>query len=101
MGNAGQINYAAAKAGIIGMTKSAAKELGARNVTVNCVCPGFIETDMTASLTDEVRAQYAASIPLGRMGSPEDIAAAVAFLASPAASYITGQVLAVNGGIYC
>lgn len=101
MGNAGQINYAAAKAGIIGMTKSAAKELGARNITVNCVCPGFIETDMTAALTDELKAQYAAAIPLGRMGSPEDIAATVAFLASPGASYITGQVIAVNGGIYC
>jgi len=101
MGNAGQLNYAAAKAGILGITKSAAKELGARNITVNCVCPGFVETDMTAFLSDEVKAQYAASIPLGRMGNPEDIAGVVAFLASPAASYITGQAIAVNGGIYC
>lgn len=101
MGNAGQINYAAAKAGIIAMTKSAAKELGSRNITVNCVSPGFIETDMTAALSEEVKDSYAHSIPLGRMGTPEDVAAAVAFLASDGASYITGQTIGVNGGIYC
>lgn len=101
MGNAGQINYAAAKAGLIGMTKSAAKELGGRSVTVNAVAPGFVETDMTAALTEENRKAYAASIPLGRLGTAQDIADAVAFLASDKASYITGQVLAVNGGMYC
>ena len=101
MGNAGQINYAAAKAGVIGMTKSAAKELGSRSVTVNAIAPGFIETDMTASLPDDVKAKYAASIPLGRLGSPQDVADAVSFLASPKASYITGQVISVNGGLYC
>lgn len=101
MGNAGQINYAAAKAGLIGMTKSAAKELGGRSVTVNAVAPGFIETDMTATLTDEVKKAYAASIPLRRLGSAQDVANAVAFLASDKAAYITGQVIAVNGGLYC
>lgn len=101
MGNAGQINYAAAKAGLIGMTKSAAKELGGRSVTVNAVAPGFIETDMTAALTDEMKNAYAASIPLGRLGSAQDVADAVAFLASDKAAYITGQVIAVNGGLYC
>lgn len=101
MGNAGQVNYAAAKAAIIGMTKSAAKELGGRNITVNAVAPGFIETDMTASLTEEQRKTYADAIPLRRLGTADDIAEMVAFLASPSASYITGQVLAVNGGLYC
>ena len=101
MGNAGQVNYAAAKAGLIGMTKSAAKELGSRSVTVNAVAPGFIETDMTAALADDVKARYAAAIPLGRLGSAQDVADAVSFLASPKASYITGQVISVNGGLYC
>ena len=101
MGNAGQINYAAAKAGLIGMTKSAAKELGGRSVTMNAVAPGFIETDMTAALTEETKKAYAASIPLGRLGSAQDVADAVAFLASDKAAYITGQVIAVNGGLYC
>ncbi len=100
MGNASQVNYAASKAGVIGMTKSAAKELGSRNITVNAVAPGFIETDMTAALPEEVRAQYLKSIPLGRLGSVEDVAEAVSFLASPRAAYITGQVLSVNGGMY-
>lgn len=101
MGNAGQINYAAAKAGLIGMTKSAAKELASRSITVNAVAPGFIETDMTAALSDEARQAYAAAIPLGRLGTAQDVADAVAFLASDKAAYITGQVLAVNGGLYC
>ena len=101
MGNAGQINYASAKAGLIGLTKSAAKELAGRNVTVNAVAPGFVETDMTASLPDDVRAAYIDAIPLKRLGTPQDIADAVAFLASPGAGYITGQVIAVNGGLYC
>ena len=83
------------------MTKSCAKELAARNITVNAVAPGFIETDMTASLTDEVRAEYAKAIPLKRMGTAQEVADAVAFLASDKAAYITGQVLAVNGGMYC
>ncbi len=101
MGNAGQANYVAAKAGMIGLTKSCAKELAARRITVNAVAPGFIETDMTAALPDETRASYVESIPLKRMGLPQDVAEAVAFLASDKASYITGQVLAVNGGMYC
>lgn len=101
MGNAGQINYSAAKAGLIGMTKSAAKELGSRSVTVNAVAPGFIETDMTASLAEDVRKAYVSAIPLGRLGSAQDVADAVAFLASDKAAYITGQVIAVNGGLYC
>lgn len=101
MGNAAQVNYASAKAGLIGMTKSAAKELASRSITVNAVAPGFIETDMTAALSDEMREAYAKSIPLGRMGSAQDVADAVAFLVSDKASYITGQVLAVNGGLYC
>ncbi len=101
MGNAGQINYSAAKAGLIGMTKSAAKELGGRNITVNAVAPGFIETDMTAALTEDIRETYVKNIPLGRFGSAEDVAHTVAFLASAEAGYITGQVIAVNGGMYC
>ena len=101
IGNPGQANYAAAKAGLIGLTKSAAKELAGRNVTVNAVAPGFVETDMTASLPDDVRAAYIDAIPLKRLGTPQDIADAVAFLASPGAGYITGQVIAVNGGMYC
>lgn len=101
MGNAGQINYSAAKAGLIGMTKSAAKELAGRSITVNAVAPGFIETDMTSGLSEDVRKAYAESIPLRRLGTPQDVADAVAFLASPRAGYITGQVLGINGGMYC
>jgi len=99
-GNAGQSNYAAAKAGIVGMSKSLAQELGSRNITVNCVAPGFIDTDMTRALAGEQRTALLARIPLGRLGQPEDIAAAVAYLASPAAGYVTGAVLHVNGGMY-
>lgn len=98
-GNAGQVNYAASKAGIIGMTKSLAREAASRNVTVNALAPGFIETDMTAVLPAAVREKMLAGIPAGRMGQPEDVAAAALFLASPAASYITGQVLRVDGGM--
>lgn len=101
MGNAGQANYAASKAGIIGLTKSNAKELAQRGIRVNAVAPGFIETEMTAVLSEEQRAQYAEAIPLKRLGSAQDVAQAVAFLASPKAAYITGQILAVNGGMYC
>lgn len=99
-GNPGQANYCAAKAGIIGVTKAAARELGARNITVNAVAPGFITTDMTGELPPEARENYLKSIPLGRFGKPEDIAETVAWLASDQASYITGQVIAVNGGLY-
>lgn len=101
MGNAGQLNYSASKAGLIGLTKAAAKELAGRNITVNAVAPGFIETDMTAALSEESRNSYFSHIPLKRFGSAEDVAAAVSFLASDRAGYITGQVLAVNGGLYC
>ena len=98
-GNAGQINYAAAKAGVVGMTKSLAKELAGRGVTVNAVAPGFIETDMTAAMTDAAKEATRAAIPMGRLGAPEDVARTVAFLASEEAGYITGQVLAVDGGM--
>lgn len=98
-GNAGQMNYAASKAGVIGMTKSAAKELASRGITVNAIAPGFIETDMTDVLSDAVREASVAQIPLGRFGKPEDIANAAAFLASEEAGYITGQVLHVDGGM--
>ncbi len=99
-GNAGQANYAATKAGVIGITKSLAQELGSRNITVNAIAPGFIESDMTAKLPDEVKAEYLKKIPLGRFGTVQEIAECAAFLASDKASYITGQILAVNGGIY-
>jgi 3-oxoacyl-[acyl-carrier protein] reductase len=99
MGNAGQTNYAASKAGLIGFTKSLARELASRNITVNAVAPGFITTDMTAGLSDEVKKSIQSKIPLGKTGTPEDIANAVAFLASSEAGYITGQVLCVDGGI--
>lgn len=100
IGNAGQANYVAAKAGIIGLTKTAAKEYASRGVTVNAVAPGFIETDMTAVLPEKVRTGMLATIPLGRAGQPEDVAASVVFLASDAAAYITGQVIHVSGGMY-
>jgi len=100
MGNAGQANYCASKAGLIGLTKSNARELSKRNVTVNAVAPGFIATAMTDALPEKVRDELAAQIPLGRLGSADDIANAVAFLATEASGYITGQVIAVNGGMY-
>ncbi len=100
MGNAGQANYAASKAGIVGFVKSLAREVASRSITVNAVAPGLIETDMTRALTESAHAEWASKIPLGRLGAPADIASAVMFLASDAASYITGQVLAVNGGMY-
>ncbi len=100
MGNAGQSNYAAAKAGMIGFTKSLAREIGSRNITVNAIAPGFIETDMTRAMTDEQRHALIEQVPLTRLGTPEDIAAAVGFLASPSASYITGETLNINGGMY-
>ena len=98
-GNAGQVNYAASKAGVIGMTKSLAKELAGRNITVNAVAPGFIDTDMTAALSETAKNAALGSIPMGRMGTPENVAKAVAFLADEDAGYITGQVLAVDGGM--
>ena len=99
-GNAGQANYAAAKAGIIGFSKSLAREVGSRSVTVNCIAPGFIDTDMTRALNEQQRAALIQQIPLGRLGHPEDVAAAAVFLASPAAGYLTGCTLHVNGGMH-
>ncbi|MBA3593532.1 MAG: 3-oxoacyl-ACP reductase FabG [Pseudomonadota bacterium] len=99
-GNAGQANYAAAKAGVAGMTRALARELGSRNITVNCVAPGFIETDMTAGLPEEQQKALLGQIPLGHLGKPQDIAHAVAFVACPQAGYITGQEIHVNGGMY-
>ncbi|MDP1739898.1 MAG: 3-oxoacyl-ACP reductase FabG [Polaromonas sp.] len=99
-GNAGQANYAAAKAGVAGMTRALARELGSRNITVNCIAPGFIETDMTAGLGEEQQKALLGQIPLGHLGKPQDIAHAVAFVASPQAAYITGQEIHVNGGMY-
>ena len=99
-GNPGQANYAAAKAGVAGMTRALARELGSRGITVNCVAPGFIATDMTAALGDEQQKALTGQIPLGRLGAPADIAAAVAYLASPEAGYVTGQELHVNGGMF-
>jgi 3-oxoacyl-[acyl-carrier protein] reductase len=99
-GNAGQANYAAAKAGVAGMTRALARELGSRNITVNCVAPGFIETDMTAGLHEDQRKVLLSQIPLGHLGQPSDIAQAVAYLASPQAAYVTGQELHVNGGMF-
>lgn len=99
-GNPGQVNYAAAKAGVAGMTRALAREIGSRNITVNCVAPGFIDTDMTRSLAEAQTAALLAQIPLGRLGSVADIAAAVAYLASPEAGYVTGTTLHVNGGMY-
>ena len=100
MGNAGQSNYAAAKAGMIGFTKSLAREVGVRGITVNAVAPGFIETDMTSNLPDEQKEALASQIPMGRLGTPDEIALAVLFLAGDGGSYITGQTLHVNGGMY-
>lgn len=99
-GNPGQANYCAAKAGVAGMTRSLARELGSRGITVNCVAPGFIDTDMTRTLEEGQRQALVGNVPLGRFGQPEDIAAAVAFLASPGAAYVTGTTLHVNGGMY-
>ena len=99
MGNAGQTNYAAAKAGMTGFTKSLAAEVGSRGITVNCVAPGFIDTDMTAELSDEITNKMLARIPVGRLGNVKEIAATVAFLASPSAAYITGETIHVNGGM--
>jgi 3-oxoacyl-[acyl-carrier protein] reductase len=99
MGNAGQANYAASKAGLIGFSKSVAREFASRNITCNVVCPGFIETDMTKGLSDDLRTKLLEKIPLARLGQPEDVAGVVAFLASPAANYITGQILTVDGGM--
>ena len=99
-GNPGQTNYAATKAGIIGFSKALAREVASRSITVNVVAPGLIDTDMTRDISTDAQANWASAIPLGRLGTPEDVAAAVCFLASDAAGYITGQVLAVNGGMY-
>ena len=100
MGNAGQTNYSAAKAGMAGFTKSLAAEVGSRNITVNCVAPGFIETDMTAELPEAIKTKMLERVPLGRLGNVNEIAATVAFLASPSAAYITGETIHVNGGMY-
>ncbi len=100
MGNAGQVNYVAAKAGMVGFTKALAREVGSRNITVNCVAPGFIETDMTKSLSEEQVTKLVANVPLGRLGQAGDVAEAVMFLASPQASYITGNTIHVNGGMH-
>jgi 3-oxoacyl-[acyl-carrier protein] reductase len=99
MGNAGQANYVASKAGLIGLTKTVARELASRNITVNAVAPGFIQTEMTESLPEKTKTEMLAQIPLGRFGTPEEVAQAVAFLASEAAAYLTGQVIHVNGGM--
>jgi 3-oxoacyl-[acyl-carrier protein] reductase len=99
-GNPGQANYAAAKAAVVGMSKSLARELGSRNITVNCVAPGFIDTDMTRALSEQQKKALLEHIPLGRLGTPQEVAAAVAYLASPAGGYVTGAVLHVNGGMY-
>jgi 3-oxoacyl-[acyl-carrier protein] reductase len=99
-GNAGQTNYASAKAGLVGFAKSLAIEIASRNITVNVVAPGFIDTDMTRGIPDAARTQLLAQIPLARLGSPQDVAWAVLYLASPAAAYVTGEVLAVNGGMH-
>jgi 3-oxoacyl-[acyl-carrier protein] reductase len=100
MGNPGQVNYSAAKGGMIALTKSLAKEFGSRNITANCVAPGFIQTDMTDKLPEETRASYIQNIPLGRFGQVEDIANAVKYLASDEANYVTGSTIHVNGGLY-
>jgi 3-oxoacyl-[acyl-carrier protein] reductase len=100
VGNAGQANYAAAKAGVAGLTRALARELASRNITVNCVAPGFIGTDMTDALTDAQRQALLAQVPLGRLGTAEEVAAAVSFLVSPGAAYITGTQMHVNGGMY-
>ena len=100
MGNAGQANYAASKAGVIGLTMSAARELASRHITVNAVAPGFIQTDMTAVLSEDIKTSMCRMIPLGFMGEPEDVAEAVVFLASDEARYITGQTISVDGGMY-
>ncbi|GAB7027309.1 3-oxoacyl-[acyl-carrier-protein] reductase [Geotalea toluenoxydans] len=100
MGNAGQVNYCASKAGMFGLTKATARELAKRNITVNAVAPGFVETDMTGTLSEKVRESLLQQVPLERLGQPEDIAAAVSFLVSTQASYITGHILSVNGGMY-
>ena len=100
LGNAGQSNYAAAKAGVAGMTRALARELGSRNITVNCIAPGFIETDMTAALSEDQQKTLLGQIPLGRLGRPQDVAHAVAFVASPLAGYMSGQEVHINGGMY-
>ncbi len=99
-GNAGQANYAAAKAGVAGMTRALAREVGSRNITVNCIAPGFIDTDMTRELNEQQTQSLLAQVPLGRFGAADEIGAAVVFLASPAASYISGATIHVNGGMY-